>query len=131
MSDLEEDQWRKMKAESPVKIVVDESFSGYKDILKAVSLGHAVNIKAEKAGGPINCLRAAHLVQQNNIEIMLGSMVSTHLGCTQTYQLKPLARWLDVDGSLLVESPVMEGGFKWGNNGYLVMPETKTYGVEV
>jgi len=32
-------------------------------------------------------------------------MVSTHLGATQTYCLHPLTRWLDVDGSLLVESP--------------------------
>jgi L-alanine-DL-glutamate epimerase-like enolase superfamily enzyme len=65
-------------------------------------LGHAINIKSEKAGGPINCVRAALYAKKFNIEVMLGSMVSTHLGCNQTYCLYPLTQWLDVDGSLLV-----------------------------
>jgi hypothetical protein len=51
---------------------------------------------------------------------MLGSMVSSQLGCTQTYSLHPLAEYLDVDGSLLLEKPIIEGGFSWGEKGFLV-----------
>lgn len=72
-----------------------------------------------------------HLTQQVNLEIMLGSMVCTLLGCAQTYCLHPASRWLDVDGSLLVASPCMKGGFSWGENGFLISPDTKDYGVEV
>jgi hypothetical protein len=50
---------------------------------------------------------------------MLGSMVSTHLGATQTYCLHPLSTFLDTDGSLLVQSPELKGGFNWGARGYL------------
>lgn len=50
---------------------------------------------------------------------MLGSMVSTHLGCTQTYSLHPLTQFLDVDGALLVREPQLEGGFMWKNGGFL------------
>ena len=49
---------------------------------------HGINIKMEKCGGPIN---ASHILKaiffKPEIEyLMFGSMVSTHLGCTQTFQ---------------------------------------------
>lgn len=62
---------------------------------------------------------------------MLGSMVSTHHGCTQTYCLYPLAQWLDVDGSLLVQTPDLEGGFGWNGSLPLKQPESKYFGVEI
>lgn len=63
----------------------------------------AVNIKTEKAGGGINSLRTAIEAKKRGLEVMLGSMVSTHLGCSQTYGLYPLAQYLDIDGALLVK----------------------------
>jgi|694.fasta_scaffold57895_5 hypothetical protein len=36
---------------------------------------------------------------------MFGSMCSTKLGSTQTFQFWPLAHYLDIDGSLLVKDP--------------------------
>ena len=44
---------------------------------------------------------------------MYGSMVSTQLGCTQTYMLAPLCTYMDIDGSLLVKTPKISGGFTW------------------
>lgn len=35
--------------------------------------------------------------------IMFGSMVSTHLGCTQTFQFYEFAQYFDIDGALLVK----------------------------
>lgn len=48
---------------------------------------------------------------------MFGSMCSTQLGCTQTYQFHPLAKFLDVDGALLTKQPYLEGGFVWRQDG--------------
>lgn len=62
---------------------------------------------------------------------MLGSMVSTHLGSTQTYCLHPLTSLLDVDGSLLVAQPVVKGGFKWGKEAPLKSPNSHLYGLEI
>jgi L-alanine-DL-glutamate epimerase-like enolase superfamily enzyme len=69
------------------------------------TLCSGVNIKTEKAGGAINSLRTALEAKELGLEVMLGSMVSTHLGCTQTFSLHPLTRYLDVDGALLVKQP--------------------------
>ena len=44
-------------------------------------------------------------------------MVTTQLGCSQTYLLSNFAKYLDVDGSLLVKEPVIEGGFQWNQIG--------------
>ena len=44
---------------------------------------------------------------------MFGSMVSTHLGCTQTFQFYQFAKYFDIDGALLVKSPEIRGGFEW------------------
>lgn len=82
--------------------MADESVEGYEQIEDIIPFAHGVNIKAEKAGGPINCIRTALKARSCHLDIMLGSMVSTHLGCTQTFGLFPLTKWLDVDGSLLV-----------------------------
>ena len=50
---------------------------------------------------------------------MFGSMCSTQLGCAQTFQFYPLAQYMDIDGSLLVKEPIVEGGFEWETNGFI------------
>jgi hypothetical protein len=44
---------------------------------------------------------------------MFGSMVSTHLGCTQTFQFFNFATYFDIDGALLTSDPIIKGGFEW------------------
>ena len=63
---------------------------------------HGVNIKTEKAGGLLNSIKSAVASKSKGLDVIFGSMVSTHLGCNQTYSLYPLSKLLDVDGSLLV-----------------------------
>ena len=62
--------------------------------------------------------------KEKNLEIWLGIMVSSQLGCTQTFHLSPLAQFGDLDGGMLVESP-FEGGFTWSSDGELVAVEGK------
>jgi L-alanine-DL-glutamate epimerase-like enolase superfamily enzyme len=102
MQPHERKQWSSLKNGSIFKIMIDESFSSFEQVEGSVDFGHAVNIKSEKAGGPISCIRAAIEAAKFKMEVVFGSMVSTHLGCNQTYCLHPLTKWLDVDGSLLV-----------------------------
>lgn len=45
-------------------------------------------------------------VQKRKIEyFMFGSMVSTHLGCTQTFQFHKYSKYFDIDGALLLKNP--------------------------
>lgn len=129
MTPEEEKEWKKFKLISNTKIMIDESFSSYEQLPFCVDFGHAINIKSEKAGGPISCLRAALEAGKLSMEIVLGSMVSTHLACTQTYSLHPLTCWLDVDGSLLVDSPILRGGFSWEGENGLNQPKIEHYGL--
>jgi hypothetical protein len=50
---------------------------------------------------------------------MFGTMCCTQLGCTQTFQFYPLAKYLDIDGALLIKIPKLYGGFVWGENGWV------------
>ena len=97
--------------------MADESCCNEKDYQKICQVAHAVNIKTEKAGGLRSSLRAALKAKQLGLEVMFGIMVTTKLGCAQTFQLHPLARYMDIDGDLLVKDPIVEGGFKWGKEG--------------
>ena len=93
--------------------MVDESFSDENQIPLAKAVGHAVNIKLEKAGGAIRAVRSALSAKKEGLGVMLGSMVVSNLGCNQVYALSPLVDLLDVDGCLLIDSPLIRGGFKW------------------
>jgi hypothetical protein len=61
---------------------------------------------------------------------MFGSMCSTQLGCTQTFQFYPLAQYLDIDGDLLVKTPKLTGGFEWCKDGQIA-PWKSGYGLRV
>ena len=115
ISELEE--WEKIKEKSPIKIMADESCRNEKDFEKLKKVAHAVNIKTEKTGGLCNTLKAIDEAQKAGFEVMLGTMVTTNLGCTQTFQMHPLVRFFDIDGSLLVNDPNPVGGFIWGKGG--------------
>jgi len=58
----------------------------------------------EKCGGPFEALKILKLMYSIKVSfLMFGSMVSTHLGCTQTYQFHEYAQYFDIDGALLVK----------------------------
>lgn len=69
----------------------------------------AVNIKIEKAGGLIEALRAVAVARERKKTVWIGSMISSHLGCTQAYQLYPFAEYGDLDGGWLTISPYTSG----------------------
>ena len=122
ISPEEHKQWALAKNQGPVKLMCDESFADHRQLQLAAELSHAVNIKVEKAGGAINAVRSALMAKDMGLEVMLGSMMVSRLGCNMTYALHPLVSWLDVDGELFVGHPDLPGGFNWLPNGQLGKP---------
>jgi L-alanine-DL-glutamate epimerase-like enolase superfamily enzyme len=100
------------------------------DIDKVKRVAHAVNIKLEKTGGPFAALSAALKAKANGLEVMFGTMCSTQLGCTQTFQFHPLAEFMDIDGALLIKTPELKGGFRWVEDGK-VIPDGTGFGMGV
>jgi L-alanine-DL-glutamate epimerase-like enolase superfamily enzyme len=85
-----------------VAICADESAHVAADIPALVERYDAVNIKLDKAGGLTEALAMADAARQAGLDIMAGSMVSTSLGVAPAMLVAQYARWVDLDGPLLL-----------------------------
>lgn len=97
----------------------DESFTNADDIEKVKAISNGVNIKIEKTGGLIEAIKTARSAKEAKLEIWLGIMISSWLGCAQTYMLAPFSHYGDLDAGLLVWSP-FAGGFESTPDGILL-----------
>ena len=62
----------------------------------------AVNIKLDKTGGLTEALALADAAQALGFDIMVGCMVATSLSMAPAMLLTPQARFVDLDGPLLL-----------------------------
>lgn len=86
----------------PVPVCADESAHVASDITALVDRYDAVNIKLDKAGGLTEALAMADAARAAGLDIMAGSMVSTSLGVAPQMLVAQYARWVDLDGPLLL-----------------------------
>ena len=87
----------------PVPICADESAFTSADIARLAPLYDAVNIKLDKAGGLTEALALAQAAKQAGLSTMVGCMVATSLAMAPAMLLTAHARWVDLDGPLLLE----------------------------
>ena len=62
----------------------------------------AINIKLDKAGGLTEALALARAAEERGLAIMVGCMVGTSLAMAPAMLLAPRARFVDLDGPLLL-----------------------------
>lgn len=86
----------------PVAVCADESAHVASDITGLIDRYDAVNIKLDKAGGLTEALAMADAARAAGLDIMAGSMVSTSLGIAPAMLVATYARWVDLDGPLLL-----------------------------
>jgi L-alanine-DL-glutamate epimerase-like enolase superfamily enzyme len=86
----------------PLPICADESAHVASDITALVDRYDAVNIKLDKAGGLTEALAMADAARAAGLDIMAWSMVSTSLGVAPAMLVAQYARWVDLDGPLLL-----------------------------
>ena len=79
----------------------------------------AVNIKLDKTGGLTEALAMADAAHALGFEIMIGCMVATSLAMAPAMLLAPQARFVDLDGPLLLARD-RDGGLRY--DGSLVYP---------
>ncbi len=104
---LEETRW--LKERSPIPIVADEAVNTSKDILRIKDAYDGINIKLMKSGGLIEAYRMTLLARLFNLDIMLGCMIETTVAIAAAVQLQALARWVDLDGNLLIKNDPYTG----------------------
>src|SRR3954451_11820333 len=84
----------------PVAICADESVHASLEGLR--ERYDAVNIKLDKTGGLTEALAMADAAQALGFEIMIGCMVATSLSMAPAMLVTPQARFVDLDGPLLL-----------------------------
>jgi L-alanine-DL-glutamate epimerase-like enolase superfamily enzyme len=86
----------------PVKVCADESTHDRKSLEALRGRYDAVNIKLDKTGGLTEALAMADAARALGFDIMVGCMVATSLAMAPAMLLAPMARFVDLDGPLLL-----------------------------
>ncbi|HZB62188.1 MAG TPA: N-acetyl-D-Glu racemase DgcA [Microvirga sp.] len=90
------------KANRPVPILADESVHDRAGLDRLVGLYDVVNIKLDKTGGLTEALALADAAEARGFSLMVGCMVGTSLAMAPAMVLAPRARFVDLDGPLLL-----------------------------
>jgi L-alanine-DL-glutamate epimerase-like enolase superfamily enzyme len=105
----------------PVPICADESVHDRPSLDRLVGLYDAVNIKLDKTGGLTEALALAEAAEARGLSIMIGCMVGTSLAMAPAMVLAPRARFVDLDGPLLLAKD-REPGLRF--DGSIIHPPT-------
>jgi len=87
--------------EAPIPFCADESCQTSAD-LDRLSMYQAIKIKLDKAGGLTEALKLAEGAARRGQAIMVGCMLGTSLGIAPAFLAAQRARWVDLDGALLL-----------------------------
>jgi L-alanine-DL-glutamate epimerase-like enolase superfamily enzyme len=96
----------------PVAVCADESVHDRASLEGLRERYDAVNIKLDKSGGLSEALAMADAAQALGFEIMVGCMVATSLSMAPAMLLTPQARFVDLDGPLLLAKD-RDGGLRY------------------
>ncbi len=86
----------------PLAVCADESVHDRNSLAGLRERYDAVNIKLDKTGGLTEALAMADAAHAQGFEIMIGCMVATSLAMAPAMLLAPRARFVDLDGPLLL-----------------------------
>ncbi|TDR94459.1 N-acetyl-D-Glu racemase DgcA [Enterovirga rhinocerotis] len=85
-----------------VPLCADESLHDRSDLERLRGRYDAINIKLDKAGGLTEALALADDAQKLGFTIMIGCMLGTSLAMAPALLVSPRARFVDLDGPLLL-----------------------------
>ncbi|WP_426419317.1 N-acetyl-D-Glu racemase DgcA [Bradyrhizobium genosp. A] len=86
----------------PLAVCADESVHDRNSLAPLRTRYDAVNIKLDKTGGLTEALAMADAARALGFEIMIGCMVATSLSMAPAMLVTPQARFVDLDGPLLL-----------------------------
>jgi L-alanine-DL-glutamate epimerase-like enolase superfamily enzyme len=93
----------------PIPICADESVHIGADLGALVGRYEAVNLKLDKTGGLTEALQMLAEAERLGLGIMVGCMLGTSLGMAPALLLTPRARFVDLDGPLLLAEDRRDG----------------------
>jgi L-Ala-D/L-Glu epimerase len=106
----------------PVPLCADESAHDRHGLERLVGLYDAINVKLDKTGGLTEALALAGDAERRGFALMIGCMVGTSLAMAPALLLAPRARFVDLDGPLLLARD-RENGLRY--DGSIVHPPSR------
>ncbi len=116
---------------APMAICADESLHGEGGPEKLDALAGkytALNIKLDKAGGLTAALQLIEAARERGFELMIGCMVGSSLAMAPARLLAPVARWIDLDGPLLLAEDRSPGLAFDAERGLIGLPTPALWG---
>ena len=93
----------------PIPVCADESVHDRTSLPALAGKYDAVNIKLDKTGGLTEALAMIADAERQNFTIMVGCMVATSLAMAPAMLLAQKARFVDLDGPLLLSKDRADG----------------------
>ena len=127
---------RKVKKNSPIPIMADESCSDAHDAERLISLKACdmINIKVGKAGGLVNAYEIIKLADKVDMQLQVGAFLESRLGMTASAHLALCSdniTYCDFDTPLMFSEDVVSGGLTYHENGVMILPDTPGLGASI
>ncbi|KQV04440.1 MULTISPECIES: mandelate racemase/muconate lactonizing enzyme family protein [unclassified Kitasatospora] len=103
-------EWLAEVAErSELPVIADEDAVSLDDAERLAGRVQGINIKLAKCGGVSAALRICAALHGSGTEVMLGCLTASSLGIAPAVHLVDRARWVDLDGHLLLRHDPWRG----------------------
>jgi L-alanine-DL-glutamate epimerase-like enolase superfamily enzyme len=91
-----------LRERCPVPLISDEDAATAADVRALAGLVDGVNVKLAKCGGITAAREIIDVARASGLDVMLGCLVASSLGIAPAVHLTGHARWVDLDGHLLL-----------------------------
>jgi L-alanine-DL-glutamate epimerase-like enolase superfamily enzyme len=115
-----------MHVHRPIAVCADESVHGLASLEALRGRYDAINIKLDKTGGLTEALAMADAARAMDLQIMVGCMVATSLSMAPAMLIAQAARFVDLDGPLLLAKD-RDGGLRYDES-TVYPPEATLWG---
>jgi L-alanine-DL-glutamate epimerase-like enolase superfamily enzyme len=93
-----------LEFDHPLPVCADESLHDRRQLAELRGRYEAINVKLDKAGGLTEALALSQAALDLGLHLVVGCMVATSLAMAPAMLLTPKARFVDLDGPLLLEA---------------------------
>ncbi len=129
-------QLPRVRRESPIPIMSDESCGDEHDAERLIQLGACdyLNIKLGKSGGIFKALKMVKMAEAVGMHLQVGAFMESRLAMTAFAHFSlcsPLIGHFDFDTALMFSEDPVSGGIKYEANGIIKVPEVPGLGASV
>lgn len=127
---------KKVKKNSPIPIMADESCSDDHDAERLIELEACdmINIKLGKAGGIFKAIKMAKMAGEAGMHLQVGAMLESRLGMTGFVHFalsSPAIQHFDFDTALMFREDPVTNGIRYEANGLIRITETPGLGATI